>query len=193
MTGEYRIPATREAVWAALNDAEVLKQCIPGCDSLDWLSEHEIEAVVTARVGPVKARFKGRVTLSDLDPPSGYTISGEGQGGVAGFARGQATVRLAGNGDTTVLTYEAAATVGGKLAQIGQRLLDTTARKFADDFFRKFTEQISASAGDAMQTEPVNPEAAAREPEPAREGVSPWVWVSGIILATIALLAAFQL
>jgi hypothetical protein len=190
--GEFQIPAPREAVWRDLNDPEVLRHCIPGCKEIEKTSATEFTARVVLRVGPVKAPFRGKVTLSDLDPPNGYTITGEGQGGVAGFARGQATVRLAGNGATTVLTYQAAATVGGKLAQVGQRLLDTTARKFADDFFKKFTEQISASAGDAVQTEPESPAAAGGEPEPAREGVSPWVWVSGIILATIALLAAFQ-
>ena len=189
--GEFQIPAPREAVWRDLNDPEVLRHCIPGCKEIEKTSATEFTARVVLRVGPVKAPFRGKVTLSDLDPPNGYTITGEGQGGVAGFARGQATVRLAGNGGTTVLTYEAAATVGGKLAQVGQRLLDTTARKFADDFFAKFTEQISSSAEPAEQ--PDAPEPVRREPEPARQGVSPWVWVTGIILATIALLAAFQL
>ena len=191
--GEFHIPAPREAVWRSLNDPEVLRLCIPGCKEIEKTSATGFTAKVVLRVGPVKAPFRGHVTLSDLDPPNGYTISGEGEGGVAGFARGQATVRLADNDGTTVLSYEAVATVGGKLAQVGQRLLDTTARKFADDFFARFSEQISPSAGDAVQSEPANPEAARREPEPPREGVSPWVWVSGIILATIALLAAFQL
>jgi hypothetical protein len=121
LTGEYRIPAPREAVWAALNDPEILKQCIPGCEEIVKLSDTEMTAKVTARVGPVKASFAGKVTLSDLDPPNGYRISGEGQGGVAGFAKGGADVRLRADeaGAGTVLAYTANASVGGKLAQIG--------------------------------------------------------------------------
>lgn len=182
MTGEYRIPATREAVWAALNDAEVLKQCIPGCDSLDWLSDHEIEAVVTARVGPVKARFKGRVTLSDLDPPSGYTISGEGQGGAAGFARGSARVTLAEDGGGTLLSYSVTASVGGKLAQIGARLIDSAAKKMANDFFAAFAA-IAGGEGDAEAGEAAGETAAAPA---AAGGLSPWLWAPALI-ALVAL------
>jgi carbon monoxide dehydrogenase subunit G len=138
MTGEYRIPAPREAVWKALNDPEVLKQCIPGCDELEKKSDTEYAAKVTAKVGPVKAKFGGNVTMSDLDPPSSYTISGEGSGGAAGFAKGGAKVRLTEDGGATVLSYTVNATVGGKLAQIGSRLIDSTAKKMANDFFGKF-------------------------------------------------------
>lgn len=142
LTGEYAIPATREAVWEALNDPAVLRDCIPGCESLDATGDNAFSAQVTAKVGPVKAKFKGNVTLSDLVPPESYRITGEGQGGPAGFAKGGAIVSLAGDGDGTILSYEVDATVGGKLAQIGQRLIDSTAKKMADDFFGTFTERL---------------------------------------------------
>lgn len=146
MTGEYRIPASREAVWQALNDPEVLKQCIPGCEEIDKKSDTEFSAKVTAKVGPVKAKFSGDVTLSDLDPPNGYTISGQGTGGAAGFAKGGAKVDLAEDGGETVLSYTVNATVGGKLAQIGSRLIDSTAKKMANQFFAKFTEMVGGGA-----------------------------------------------
>lgn len=140
MKGEYTIPVARSLVWAALNDVEVLKAAIPGCDTISRLSDTEIEATVTAKVGPVKASFKGLVTLSDIDPPHGYTIRGEGKGGAAGFARGGAKVRLSDAPGGTILSYEVDAAVGGKLAQIGGRLIDSTAKKLADEFFAKFSE-----------------------------------------------------
>ena len=148
MTGEVRIAAPREAVWRALNDPEILRQCIPGCEEIQKLSDTEMTAKVTAKVGPVKARFGGKVTLSDLDPPNGYKISGEGQGGAAGFAKGGAVVRLTADeaGSGTVLHYEVNAAVGGKLAQIGSRLIDGTARKMADDFFGTFANLVTAAA-----------------------------------------------
>jgi carbon monoxide dehydrogenase subunit G len=144
--GEYFIPVPRPAVWAALNDVEVLKQAIPGCDSMNRLSDTEIEATVTAKVGPVKATFKGQVTLSDLDPPNGYAIRGEGKGGVAGFAKGGAKVRLTEAPGGTTLNYDVDAAVGGKLAQIGARLIDGTAKKLADEFFAAFTKIVSGQA-----------------------------------------------
>ncbi|NQV57616.1 MAG: carbon monoxide dehydrogenase subunit G, partial [Rhodospirillales bacterium] len=139
LTGEYRIPATRAKVWDALNDPEILKQCIDGCEELNKDSDTEFTARVTAKVGPVKAKFTGKVTLSNIDAPNGYTISGEGQGGVAGFAKGGADVKLAEDGSDTVLTYAAKAEVGGKLASVGSRLVEGVAKKTADDFFGKFT------------------------------------------------------
>jgi uncharacterized protein len=143
MHGERRIPAPREAVWARLNDPETLKECIPGCQSVDKLSATEFTAKVVAKVGPVRANFAGKVTLTDLDPPAGYTISGEGTGGVAGFARGSAHVTLEEDGAETVLRYGVEAQIGGKLAQIGSRLIDGTARKMADDFFSRFVTVVS--------------------------------------------------
>ena len=144
--GEYFIPVPRPQVWAALNDVDVLKQAIPGCDSMNRLSDTEIEATVTAKVGPVKATFKGQVTLSDLDPPNGYSIRGEGKGGVAGFAKGGAKVRLTDAPGGTTLQYDVDAAVGGKLAQIGARLIDGTARKLADEFFAAFSKIATSNA-----------------------------------------------
>ncbi|WIM14038.1 carbon monoxide dehydrogenase subunit G [Enhydrobacter sp.] len=144
--GEYRIAAPREKVFAALNDQAVLQACIPGCESLEKLSDTEMTAKVRLRIGPVSATFNGKVTLSDIDPPNGYKISGEGQGGVAGFAKGGAVVRLADDGDVTVLTYDVDAQVGGKIAQVGARLISGTAKKLADQFFGKFAESVGAPA-----------------------------------------------
>jgi carbon monoxide dehydrogenase subunit G len=147
MTGEFHIPAPREKVWDALNDIEILKQCIPGCEEIERHSETELSAKVTAKVGPVKARFGGTVTLSDIDPPNGYTISGEGKGGAAGFAKGGADVVLEEDGDGTLLKYTAKANVGGKLAQIGSRLIDSTSKKLANQFFAKFAEVVGGGDG----------------------------------------------
>ena len=143
MTGEFRIPAPRQRVWEGLNDPEVLKQCIPGCQTLEKVSDTEFNGRVVASVGPVRATFGGKVTLSDLDPPQSYTISGEGSGGVAGFAKGGAKVNLAEDGAATVLTYAVQAQVGGKLAQVGSRLIDGVARKMANDFFGRFAEAVA--------------------------------------------------
>ncbi len=145
MTGQHTIPAPRQTVWEALNDPEVLKQCIPGCEEIERTGDNGFTAKVSVKVGPVKAKFGGQVTLSDIDPPNGYTISGEGKGGAAGFAKGGAKVQLADadGGSATVLSYEVNASVGGKLAQIGARLIDSTAKKYANDFFETFT-QIAA-------------------------------------------------
>ena len=141
MTGEHQINASRAAVWAGLNDPEILKQSIPGCEEVNRLSETEMTAQVTAKVGPVKAKFSGRITLSDIDPPNGYTLNGEGQGGAAGFAKGGAKVRLEdAPGGRTLLKYEVHAQIGGKLAQLGARLIDSSARKMADDFFARFVK-----------------------------------------------------
>ena len=144
MTGEVQLEANRDVVWAKLNDPEILKQCIPGCESLTMLSDHEFEAVAVNKIGPVKAKFKGKVTLSDLDPPNGYRISGQGDGGVAGFAKGGAEVKLSDKDGGTLLTYNVEAQIGGKLAQLGQRLINGTAKKLADDFFVRFAEAVKA-------------------------------------------------
>jgi carbon monoxide dehydrogenase subunit G len=145
MSGEVKLAAGREVVWAKLNDPDVLKQCIPGCEELNKNSDTEFQAVATIKVGPVKARFKGRVHLTDLDPPNGYRISGEGDGGVAGFAKGAAAVKLAEEAGGTLLSYNVESQIGGKLAQLGQRLMQGTAKKLADDFFAKFAAVVAAS------------------------------------------------
>lgn len=142
MTGEQQLAAPREKVWAMLNDPAVLKSCIPGCETLDVIGENEFQAVATNRIGPVKARFKGKVRLTDLDPPNGYKISGEGDGGVAGFAKGGASVQLTEKDGGTLLTYNVEAQIGGKLAQLGQRLVNGAAKKLADDFFVRFAAAV---------------------------------------------------
>ena len=146
MNGEVQLAASREAVWAKLNDPEVLKACIPGCEQLDKLSDTEFQAISVMKVGPVKARWKGKVTLSDLDPPNGYKISGEGEGGVAGFAKGGAAVALSDKDGGTLLSYNVEAQIGGKLAQLGQRLIAGAAKKMADDFFDKFAKSVNPAA-----------------------------------------------
>jgi carbon monoxide dehydrogenase subunit G len=142
MSGEVQLPATREAVWEKLNDPVVLKGCVPGCEQLDKTSETEFQAIASIKIGPVKARWKGKVRLSDLDPPNGYKISGEGEGGVAGFAKGGATVALSDKDGGTLLTYNVEAQIGGKLAQLGQRLINSAAKKTADDFFANFAKAV---------------------------------------------------
>lgn len=148
ITGAYRIPARQEAVWAALNDPDVLRRALPGCQMLEQTGAQEFTATVAAKVGPVSATFKGKVELSDLDPPHGYTLSGRGQGGPAGFAKGSARVRLVAEGDETVLTYVAEVDVGGKLAAVGGRLIGGVARTMADQFFGAFS-RIVAGVGEA--------------------------------------------
>jgi carbon monoxide dehydrogenase subunit G len=142
MTGERRIPAPRQTVWEALNNPEVLKISIPGCESLEKLAEDQMKATAAVKVGPIAARFTGKVLLTDIDPPNGYRISGEGQGGAAGFAKGGANVMLADDGDDTLMSYQVHAQVGGKLAQLGGRLIDATAKQMADAFFDRFSKQV---------------------------------------------------
>src|SRR5262245_9902936 len=144
MTGEVQLPAARQAVWDKLNDPDVLKACIPGCEELEKTDEHGFRATAKMKVGPVSATFKGAVTLSDLDPPNGYKISGQGEGGVAGFAKGGAIVKLSdAPGGGTVLGYDVEANVGGKLAQLGGRLIDGVAKKMADQFFGNFAKAVN--------------------------------------------------
>lgn len=188
LTGEYRIPATRERVWQALNDPAVLETCIPGIETLEKTSDTEFEATVSAKVGPVKARFTGVVTLSNLDAPNGYTISGEGKGGAAGFAKGGADVALTDADDGgTVLTYKANVQVGGKLAQIGSRLIAGTAKKMADDFFGRFAETVGGGAEPAASEAPSQPAVTAKEPT-AQAGIRPAYWIAALVIAAIALL-----
>ena len=147
MNDSQRIPASKEKVWAALNDPDVLKQCIPGCQSLEMTAPNEMTATVVLKVGPVKATFGGKVTLSDLDPSNSYRISGEGSGGIAAFAKGGATVRLTEESpNVTILSYEVDAQIGGKVAQLGGRLIDSTARKLAGEFFASFGEVVGGAA-----------------------------------------------
>ncbi len=219
MTGEYRIAAPRQRVWEALNDPEILKQCIPGCETINKLSPTEMTATVRAKVGPVSARFGGKVTLSDIDAPNGYRISGEGTGGPAGFAKGGATVKLVDDNGGTKLSYVVDANVGGKLAQIGSRLIDATARQMAENFFAKFAEIVAAGAAPAApaaeapapaapaaatapQEAPVTPplqgaapprpQTPPPSPPPKPSGrISPTIWVTVLAAAVILLLYYF--
>ena len=202
LTGEYKIPAPRAKVWEALNDAAILKQCIDGCEELNKEGDTAFTAKVTAKVGPVRAKFAGKVTLENMDPPNGYTIRGEGQGGVAGFAKGSADVSLRDDGTDTILNYTARAEVGGKLASVGSRLVEGVAKKTADDFFGKFSQIVGAGSGGAEPAPAVQMQqgataapmgmavtASATETGPAagstgpatQGGVSPWVWGVGLV------------
>ena len=170
MNGTQQIAATPEAVYAALNDPDVLRQCIPGCDAVEKTSDTAMKAKVTLKIGPMKVTFNGNVTLSDLDPPKSYTITGEGSGGVAGFAKGSAVVRLEPEGEGTLLSYAVKADVGGKIAQLGARLIDGTAKKLSGEFFQKLGNVIAP---------PPEPEAAAvvdlPEPAAAEEKKPGWL------------------
>jgi carbon monoxide dehydrogenase subunit G len=143
MTGEQLIAASQGSTWGALNDPAVLKTCVPGCEAIDLVGDNEYQVLMVARVGPVSAKFKGKLKLSDIDAPNSYKLAFEGQGGAAGFAKGSAAVRLAEQADKqTMLSYEVKASVGGKLAQIGSRLIDAAAKKVADEFFKNFRERV---------------------------------------------------
>jgi hypothetical protein len=183
MTGEYKIKAPRDRVWAALNDPDVLRQAIPGCEELNKLSDTELEAAARAKIGPVSARFKGKVTLSDLNPPESYTLTGEGSGGAAGFAKGEAKVHLTEDGDATVLRYTVKATIGGKLAQMGQRLVDGAAKKMADDFFDKFADLAGGKVAPPAVEAKATP-----TPPPANDNrqssvFEPPAWLPAVIIA----------
>ena len=193
MSGQHRIEAPRQAVWEALNDPEVLKQAIPGCEEIEKTSDTEFAAKVKAKVGPGSAKFAGAVTLSDLEPPNGYTISGEGKGGAAGFAKGGAKVRLEEDGAATILHYEVNAQVGGKLAQIGSRLIDSTAKKMAEQFFGKFSEAVTAAPAGEAAEEPAVAPAPAPAPTPASGGLSPTTWIVGVIAVVVILLLIFAI
>jgi len=164
MTGEQLIHASQADTWAALNDTEVIKACVPGCESIDRASETDFVVRMTARVGPVSAKFKGKMTLSNLNPPHSYSIAFEGQGGVAGFAKGSADVSLVPEGHDTRLGYKVKANVGGKLAQIGSRLVDAAANKVANDFFNAFNEKMTATHA-VEHHEEHHPEPVPRDPD----------------------------
>ncbi len=204
MTGERRIPAPRDAVWAALNDPVVLRACIPGCESLEKTSDTDMTGTVAMKVGPISARFSGRVQLTDLDPPNGYRIVGEGAGGAAGFAKGGADVRLTEDGAFTVLDYAVQAQVGGKIAQLGARLVDATAKSMADAFFNRFVAEVAATPPGELASEGLVGAAAAlaerpQPPSPAALGMMSLIpreplgfprvaWVGGVIFLLIFIL-----
>ena len=188
MTGERQIPAPRQKVWEALNDPAVLKSSIPGCESLEKLSEHELQATAAVRIGPIATRFAGKVLLSDLDPPNGYTITGEGQGGVAGFAKGGAVVRLADAAGGTLLHYDVKAQVGGKIAQLGARLIDATAKQMADSFFDRFAASLGAPAAGAEPVPAVSGSEREESVYAEAAGMPMVVWIAGVICLAILIL-----
>jgi carbon monoxide dehydrogenase subunit G len=199
-TGRYIIPAPPETVWEAIQNPEILKSCIPGCESLEKTADDTFVARATRKIGPVKATFKGKVTLAEMDPPRRCILRGEGQGGVAGFAKGEAEVLLAPDGKQTVLTYTAKASIGGKLAQIGQRLIDGAAKQIADDFFSRFADAVSPPPQVEPDAAPMGvPGLASADatapPEmplpPHQSGMAREVWVVGLIAVIVILLLFF--
>lgn len=189
MNGEYRIEASREKVWAALNDTQILKESIPGCEQIDRLSETEMTAIVVAKVGPVKAKFTGQVTLSDLNPPNSYRISGEGKGGAAGFAKGGANISLQSDGNATVLSYSVDATVGGKLAQLGARLIDGTAKKLAGEFFANFADIVSDSFSSDIKNSESDNLKITNKSELSGPVIGIGTWIGGLIVIAAVVLA----
>lgn len=195
MSGEQRIAAPRQRVWEALNDPEILKRSIPGCQSLEKEADDRLRATVEVKIGPIGARFNGAVTLSDLDPPNGYTITGEGQGGTVGFAKGGAKVRLADDGaGGTLLTYDVDAQVGGRLAQLGGPIIDATAKQLAGKFFDQFGQQVAGAAPAAQTAAPAAaapvaataPRAAAAPAAAARPASGPpMAWILAIVVASL--------
>jgi carbon monoxide dehydrogenase subunit G len=178
-SGEHRIEAPIDQVWRALNDPEVLARCIDGCESLERVGDNAFKAKIRAKVGPVSALFSGDITMTDIDPPHAYTLQASAQGGAAGVGKGVARVRLSEESAATVLTYDVEGSVGGKLAQVGQRLIDGAARKMADDFFSAFSAQVSEAKAAA-------PPASARPPG-ARPGW--WIWAAlGLAAAIIVVI-----
>jgi carbon monoxide dehydrogenase subunit G len=193
--GKYSIPARPAAVWSALHDPEMLAAAIPGCEAVEKLSPTEFRARAVVKVGPVKARFDGKVELRELEPPAGVAhallLKGEGQGGAAGFARGESQVRLSAEGEGTLLEYDAKAIVGGRLAQVGQRLIDGAAKALADEFFAKFASVMQAQANPVPI--PTTPALLAADGKPQEEGLAPQIWVAGLIGIIAILLIVFSI
>lgn len=195
MTGQQLIAASRQRVWEALNDPEVLRRCIPGCQSLEKESDDRLTATVEVKIGPIGARFNGAVTLSDLDPPNGYTITGEGQGGTVGFAKGGAKVRLADDAGGTLLTYDVDAQVGGRLAQLGGPIIDATAKQLAGKFFEQFGQIVAGEAAPAQAaaatasaaSAAATSAAPARAPAPAAVSPAglPVAWMLAVCVAAL--------
>ena len=181
MTGEQLIPVAQAEVWRGLNDPQVLKSCIPGCETIDRVSDAEYRVAMVAAVGPVKAKFNGKLLLSDLNPPNSYSLSFEGSGGAAGFGKGSAHVSLKTEGAATRLSYTAKANVGGKLAQVGSRLIDGVAKKMADDFFVAFNRTLAGASGQAAAPATIAKTGA------SAAGVSPLWWVMATLLAMLAI------
>lgn len=196
MSGEQLIPAPQQQTWEALNDPEFLKACVPGCESITRVNDNEYQVLMTARVGPVSAKFRGRMSLSDLKPPQSYSLAFEGQGGAAGFAKGAAQVKLSSkNENETLLAYDVKANVGGKLAQIGSRLIDAAARKVADEFFNNFRQKMTAAEDATVMLAPPPPAAGGAAAEPAlptlHETTLMFFAAGSLVVLVVALFALF--
>jgi carbon monoxide dehydrogenase subunit G len=186
MKGEQLVPASQQDVWNALNDPQMLKECIPGCEALERVADNEYMVLMVSRVGPVSAKFKGKLTLSEVNPPRSYSLSFEGQGGAAGFAKGGAQVQLSSQESFTKLSYEAKANVGGKLAQIGSRLIEAAAKKVADDFFRRFNEKVASLTHKPQESHgEAHPEPLPRDPDaPQISDTTLRFFAAGILVVT---------
>ena len=203
MSGEQLIPATQAETWAALNDPEILKACVPGCESITKSAENEYVVLMTARIGPVSAKFKGKLALSDLDPPNSYSIAFEGQGGVAGFGKGGAKVQLIPEAGNTKLSYQVKANVGGKLAQIGSRLVDAAAKKLAEEFFNAFNAKVASQhpdhdsghgGGEAHEHhDDAHPEPVPDDPAKPKvdDATLRWIAAGSLVVFVVSLLALF--
>jgi carbon monoxide dehydrogenase subunit G len=196
MTGSQLIPASQADTWKALNDPEVLKACVPGCESITEVNPNEYQVVMTARVGPVSAKFRGRLSLFDIKPPTSYSLAFEGQGGAAGFAKGAAQVKLAPENSQTLLSYDVKANVGGKLAQIGSRLIDAAAKKVADDFFGNFTRKMAGAEDETVVMQSGGHGAAAAapaaQPLPTVSNTTLMFFAAGaLVVFIVALIAIF--
>jgi carbon monoxide dehydrogenase subunit G len=194
MTGAQLIPASQQDTWAALNAPDVLKACVPGCESITKVNENEYQVQMTARVGPVSAKFRGRLSLFDIKPPVSYALAFEGQGGPAGFAKGAAQVRLSPEGNQTRLSYDVKANVGGKLAQIGSRLVDAAAKKVADEFFQNFTKRMTAPEDETVVMQAAAPHGGAAA-DPVMPSVSNTTLIffaaGALVVFIVALVALF--
>jgi carbon monoxide dehydrogenase subunit G len=191
MSGEQHIPLPQQRVWEALNDPEILKACIPGCESIDRVSENEYKVAMTAAIGPVKAKFSGKLLLADMNPPNSYSLAFEGSGGAAGFGKGSAQVSLAPESGGTLLTYKATASVGGKLAQIGSRLIDGVAKKMSDDFFIRFNKTVAPVPESEMAAGAVHP-VLQSDSALAKSAVPVWAWIGGVIIVLLILMYLFR-
>ena len=191
MTGEQLIPASQQDTWRALNDPEVLKACVPGCESITKVNENEYQVQMTAKVGPVSAKFRGRLSLFDIQPPTSYSLAFEGQGGAAGFAKGAAQVKLSPQGNQTRLAYDVKANVGGKLAQIGSRLVDAAAKKVADEFFQNFTKRMTSDEDATVVMAEQSANAAGDKAMPSVSRTTLMFFAAGVLVVFFVALIAF--
>ena len=188
MQGQRSLAITQQQAWEALNDPEVLKLCIPGCDRLEATSELQYSVGLALKIGPVSAKFNGKISLSDMQPPEAYTISFDGQGGVAGFGKGQAKVELTPQDTGCLLSYSVHAQVGGKIAQLGQRLIDGAAKSLSEDFFKRFDEEMQRRHPPSAEAAVALSPASEAGSEPAETGpsglgsVPGWIWALGVLV-----------